>query len=164
MHSRTPFAPISYPSRMREDLLRQFFNTKVNATDLAGDLRNTVTYVTPIVSRIAIEDMQGSFRIERQHVIMLCDAFLSTIITPEALNTISFALIASDHFEWDDEIISEVLRDWSAPEINLPINNETISIHRSWLTGIAEPLPRPKQHSGRIVSVREKLNSRERDH
>ena len=151
---------------MREDLLRQFFTTEVDATDLAKDLRNSVTYVDSILSRIAIEDMQGSFHIERHHLVMLCDAFLSTMLTPEALNTISFALIASDQFEWDDEGISEVLHDWSAPEINLPLNNETIKIHRSWLTGIAEPSLQPTskdEHKNRLVSVREKVKPREQD-
>ena len=84
---------------MREDLLRRYFIGEVAAVDLAEDLRGSVTQLNAIVSNVAIEDMQVPFLVSRQHLIMLCDAFLSTRLTAEALNAIAFALIASDHFE-----------------------------------------------------------------
>ncbi|HEX6546152.1 MAG TPA: hypothetical protein VF023_07590 [Bryobacteraceae bacterium] len=39
------------------------------------------------------------------------DAKLLNMLTAEALGTIAFALIASDHFEWNDDVISEILQD-----------------------------------------------------
>jgi hypothetical protein len=75
----------------------------------------------------------------RRHVIRLCEAFLDRALTPEALNTIGFALQASDAFEWEDEVISEVLADWSAPEVNFELNAETLNMHRDWLLGYGEP-------------------------
>lgn len=148
---------------MREDLLKRYFMTEVQAADLVEDLRNSVTHLNPIVSKVAIEDMQNSFLVSRQHLMMLCDAFLSAKLTSEALNTIAFALIASDHFEWDDDTMGEVLHDWSAPEINFPLNEETIKMHRSWLTNTARPFQRQvnKQASptNRLISVREKVGA-----
>jgi uncharacterized membrane protein YheB (UPF0754 family) len=146
---------------MREDLLKRYFTTEAQAADLVEDLRNSVTHLDAIVSKVAIEDMQDSFLVSRQHLIMLCDAFLSAKLIAEAINTIAFALIASDHFEWDDDTMSEVLHDWSCPEVNSPLNEETIKMHRSWLTNTSRPLQRQvnKQASpnNRLISVREKV-------
>jgi hypothetical protein len=153
---------ISYPSDMREDLLRRYFLTEIPVGDLVQDLRDSVTHINAIVSSVAIEDMQTSAVVSRQHLIMLCDAFLSTALTAEGLNTIAFALIASDRFEWEDDIISEVLSDWSAPEINFPLNDKTIRMHRSWLTGTAEPLQRqidrPAARNNRLILFEKKSN------
>ncbi len=47
----------------------------------------------------------------------------------------AFALQASDAFGWEDEVINEVLSDWSAPEVNFELNNETLNMHRDWFLG-----------------------------
>ena len=136
---------------------------EVQAIDLAEDLRGSVTHLNAIISKVAIEDMHVPFLVNRQHLIMLYDAYLSTSLTADGLNTIAFALMASDHFEWDDDTLGEVLSDWSAPEINFPLNLETIKMHRTWLTGEAEPLQgqfkEPTRRNGRLISVREKVKS-----
>jgi hypothetical protein len=100
-----------------------------------------------------------SFSLQRDHVIKLCEAFLDRALTPEALTTIGFALQASDAFEWEDDVISEVLSDWSAPEVNFELNAKTLNMHRDWLLGSSEP---PVRNSvdplnrihGRLISVR----------
>jgi hypothetical protein len=93
---------------------------------------------------------------------MLCDAFLERAIDAESLTTLAFGLMASDHFAWDDEVVSEVLSDWSAPEINFPLNDKTINMHRSWLADDVEPEPHrsrlsPGSIPGRLVSERTKV-------
>jgi hypothetical protein len=103
--------------------------------------------------------MQGSFSLQRDHVIRLCEAFLDRALTPEALTTIGFALQASDAFEWEDDIISEVLSDWSAREVNFELNAETLNMHRDWLLGSGEPPVRDpvdplNRIQGRLISVR----------
>jgi hypothetical protein len=80
-------------------------------------------------------------------------------LTLEALNTIGFALQASDAFEWEDEVISEVLADWSAPEVNFELSAETLNMHRDWLLGYAEPFVRkpidsPRKINARLISIR----------
>jgi hypothetical protein len=82
-------------------------------------------------------------------------------LTPEALNTIGFALQASDAFEWEDEVISEVLSDWSAPEVNFELNAETLNMHRDLLLSYGDPpvrKPVDPHHriNARLISLRTK--------
>jgi len=124
---------------MREEQLRQYFLGKVSANELAEDVYGSVVQVDDVISTVQITDMRDSFLLIRPHIVRLCDDFLNRALSPEALNTVAFALMASDTFEWDDDVISEVLSDWSAPEINYELNGETISMHRQWLLGSTKP-------------------------
>jgi hypothetical protein len=63
--------------------------------------------------------------------------------------------LASDAFWWDDEVISEVVADWSAPEVNYPLTAETLNA-RGWLTGSAVPRNGPycpRGHGNRSPSA-----------
>jgi len=146
---------------MRELVLKRFISGEVAVGAFLGDLRGAVTRLDSIESTIEIEDMQESFPLSRHHLVMLCDAALSKTFSPDDLTTIAFALMASDRFEWDDEIVSEVLSDWACPEVNFDINASTLVMHRSWLTGDAIPPSRPAVSAtpdlGRLVSVRRKV-------
>ena len=124
---------------MREEELRRYFMGEASVSQLAKDISGSVVKIDDLQSEIRISDMQGSFSLQRNHVIRLCEAFLDRALTPEALNTIGFALQASDAFEWEDEVISEVLSDWSAPEINFELNAQTLNMQRGWLLGYGEP-------------------------
>jgi hypothetical protein len=120
-----------------------------------------VVKVDDLRSEIRIVDMQGSFSLQRDGVIGLCEAFWDRVLTPEALNTVAFAHQASDAFEWEDEVISEVLSDWSAPEVDFELNNETLNMHRDWLLGYGEPPVRKSidplnRFHPRLISVRTK--------
>jgi hypothetical protein len=99
-----------------------------------------VVKVDDLRSEIRIADMQGSFSLQRDDVIGLCEAFLDRALTPEALNTVAFALQASDAFE---------------------LNNETLNMHRDWLLGYGEPPVRKSidplnRIHARLISVRTK--------
>jgi hypothetical protein len=153
---------VKYPTYMREDVPRRFFAAEVPVSVLVDDLMGAVTRLDDVVETVAIEDMEVSFMVSRSHVVMLCDTFLEKAINAESLSTLAFGLMASDHFEWDDDVMSEVLSDWSAPEINFPLNDETINMHRNWLVGAAESAPPRMQISpgsapGRLVSMRIKV-------
>lgn len=146
---------------MREEELRRYFVGESSVGQLAKDINGSVVKVDDLQSEIRIADMQGSFSLQRDHVIKLCEAFLDRALPPEALTTIGFALQASDAFEWEDEVISEVLSDWSAPEVNFELNAETLSMHRDWLLGSGEPPVRNTVHpvnrtQGHLISVRTK--------
>jgi hypothetical protein len=145
---------------MREEELRRYLG-EASVSQLAKDISGSVLKVDALQSEIRIADMQGSFSLQRDHVIRLCEAFLDRVLTPEALNTIGFALQASDAFEWEDEVISEVLSDWSAPEVNFELNAETLNMHRDWLLGYGEPpvrKPIDPHHriNARLISLRNK--------
>jgi hypothetical protein len=124
---------------MREEKLREYFVGTVSANELTEDVRGSVVQVDDIVSTVQISDMAHSFPLARPQLVHLCENFLDGALSPETLSTIAFVLLASDKFEWDDDVVSEVISDWSAPEINYELNPETISMHRGWLLGHSEP-------------------------
>jgi hypothetical protein len=146
---------------MREEELRRYFVGEASVSQLARDLNGSVVKIDDLQSEIRIADMRGSFSLQRDHVIKLGEAFLDCALTPEALTTIGFALQASDAFEWEDEVISEVLSDWSAPEVNFGLNAETLNMHRDWLLGYGEPPVRKPidplhRINARLISLRTK--------
>jgi hypothetical protein len=147
---------------MRESALRGFFSGEIPIDGLKNDLWGSVTQVNSIASSVQIIDMPESFLVSRQHVMMLCDAALSKKLTSEDLTTVAFALMASDHFEWEDEIISEVLSDWSSPEVSFPLDESTLTMHRSWLEGNTHPPLRigVASGNGHLISVRKKVSSK----
>jgi hypothetical protein len=73
--------------------------TSSEAGLLAKDINGSVVKIDDLHSEIRIADMRGSFSLQRDHVIMLCEAFSDRALTPEVLTTIGFALQASDAFE-----------------------------------------------------------------
>jgi hypothetical protein len=133
---------------MREIILKKFFLEEVTAQSLEEDISGSVIREDAVVSTVKIEDMEDEFQLLRKHLIRLSDAVLSRTLLPESLSTVAFAIIASDTFVWDDNVISEVVHDWSCPEINYPLTPETLTMHRSWLTGLSEPPERPSIPAG----------------
>jgi hypothetical protein len=103
---------------MQEDELRRYFLGQRSACELAADILGSVVQLDRVRAVVRIVDMREPFALERHHLVSLCDAFDQGALGPEALSTIAFALMASDTFAWEDEVTSEVLSDWSAPEIN----------------------------------------------
>jgi len=114
---------------MREVVLKEFFEGKVDANALAAELHGAVETVG-ITSHYHIEDMEGELEVTAAHLVRLCDAVLTGRLAPEALETIGFCLVASDGFYWDTdkgdgEVVAETCFDWSEPRINhsLTIDN-----------------------------------------
>jgi hypothetical protein len=87
-------------------------------------------------------------------------------LTPDALHTIGFVLEASDRFQWDgeeDEVLANVIGDWSCPEINYQLTIENVHRFRAWLTRTEQypAKPIPKRPRGKVVFVMEKKSVRE---
>lgn len=133
------------------------------ANDRGSRQTHRVLGMSAARERVQIVDMKEPFSLTRLHLVSLCDAFIGGRISPDALKTIGFALLASDTFDWDDDVISEVLSDWSVPEVNYELTAESIRVHREWLMGNAAPPRRefgvPEPRTGRLVSVRTKTAS-----
>jgi len=71
--------------------------------------------------------MAGAFPVLPEMLIALCDAALTKDLEPCALVTVGFALTASDRFTWHGEqILGDVIADWCSPEINYPLNPESV--------------------------------------
>lgn len=148
---------------MREEELKRYFVGEATVDELANELRGSIVELGNLASAVRIADMDGTFELNRHHLIMLCNAINQKHLQAEALSAIAFALLASDAFEWDDEVISEVLSDWSAPEINFELNTETISMHREWLTSSIMPAQyrmavKAVEGAPRLVSIRSKIS------
>jgi hypothetical protein len=148
---------------MKEDTLRRFFNSEVDVGRLADEVSRSVVRLNEIDSDVAIEDMKDDFRLNRAHVLSLCNAGIMGQLGENALTIIAFALIASDRIEWDDEIISETLYDWSCPEINLPLTPDILNMHQRWLVGTEQPTPKPAltpaSGQGQVILRRRKVCS-----
>jgi hypothetical protein len=95
----------------------------------------------------------------------LCDAAIENRISASGLNTVAFAIIASERFQLDgdDEPMMEVLYDWSAPEINFPLTPANLKMHRRWLTGEAQPPKREwsisERQKRRLISMPRKVRT-----
>jgi hypothetical protein len=147
---------------MREQVLKDFFEGNATAAELSADIAGSTKHVASIVSYQRIEDMEGEFSVTRPMLITLCDSVLAGNLLPETLHEIGFALVSSDHFLWDtddDELVTEIINDWSCPEINYPLTLENVRRFKSWLIN-NEAYPFQKlalgKTLGRVISVRHK--------
>jgi hypothetical protein len=144
---------------MKEEILKQFFEGKTTAEKLGADIEGSTRCVGDLVSYQSVEDMEGDFRVLRSHLLRVCDAVLSGKLLPKFLGEIGFALVASDHFFWDgdeDEILADVIYDWSCPEVNYPLTLENVQRFKSWLTEEEPYPPKPStlvSYEGKLISV-----------
>lgn len=150
---------------MREKVLRDFFRGTVSGTELARDVAGATKQTSQVTSVTSVEDMDEEFVVTAEMAVRLCDAVLQGELPAHNLATIGFALMASDKFCWDsdtDDVLTNVISDWSCPEINYPLTLDNVARFRAWLLR-AEPYPeKPQaaQTAGKIMSFREKKSVR----
>ena len=150
---------------LSEDTVRRYLVGEVPIEVLAVELSSAVIRKSSIETEIMIDDMQDDFNLTRNHVLKLCDAAIENRISTSGLNTVAFAIIASERFQLDgdDEPMMEVLYDWSAPEINFPLTPANLKMHRRWLTGEAQPPNREwsisERQKRRLVSMPQKVRT-----
>ena len=80
----------------------------------------------------------GDFAVGIEHLVCLCDAVICGQLPAERLEALAFGMITDDHFVWDTDttdgnLIGGTLNDWSAPEINYPLNPTTLGKFRHLL-------------------------------
>jgi hypothetical protein len=129
---------------LKEAILAQFFEGTISGVVLANDLAGSENHVSPLESNVNIEDMHEEFGVNREMAIRLCDAVLNNELPPDSLATIGFALMASDRFVWDgDDVLGDVIADWSCPAINYELTLENVGRFRRWLFGVEEYPTKP---------------------
>jgi hypothetical protein len=134
---------------------------RVTGLELARDVLGSTRKVGPISSVTEIEYMAGEFSVTREMLVLLCDAVLSRKLPPQDLSTIGFALAASESFFWNSEdIVGDVIHDWSCPEVNYPLTLENVRRFKNWLLQL-EPYPtksrlKPTSRSERLISITQK--------
>ncbi len=120
---------------MHEALLRGFLVGQMPADALKRDLVGTVVRTSSDVFTQHVVPMDGECVVTKAHLIRLCDAVLAGQLAPEDLEPISFCIVASDSFSFDEqspetEVVLETLHDWDSPEINYPLTMRTVSKFR----------------------------------
>lgn len=145
---------------MRERVLRDFFEDKTATAELARDVAGSISQKRQKQYVVSIEDMDEEFTVTAAMLVRLCDVVLQGELEPDALHAIGFALSASDKFCWDadeDDVLANVIADWSCPEVNYPLTLENVRRFRAWLIR-SEPYPQKPQleKGGKIVLVTEK--------
>jgi hypothetical protein len=146
---------------MHEQVLRGFFEGIVPAAELASNVANSVRQTGPLSGDVVIVDMPDEFVVRPEHAVRLCDAVLNGELPAKSLCAIGFALQASDKFYWDgdeNEVLANVIADWSCPEVNYPLSEENVRRFRSWLLGKEAYPEKPASaaSSGNLVSLRRK--------
>jgi hypothetical protein len=134
---------------MHEQILADFLADKTTAQVLAADLEQCEESLAPGASAINIADMAEEFFITSEMAIKLCDAVLAGELAAAMLRPIGFAIVASEKFCWDfdgNDVLGEVLHDWSCPEINYPLIPDNIRRFRRWLRA-EEPYPEKRSSS-----------------
>lgn len=124
---------------MNEEKLRDYFMGTLAAQELAEDLRDSQKKTSYDVTTVYVDSMKsGEFAVTKQHLILLCDDVISGNIPLTDLNTIGFALIASDYFTWDnipgdEETITQVISDWDSPEIGYDLTIKNVRLWKEYL-------------------------------
>jgi hypothetical protein len=138
---------------VKERVLKEFFEGRASAEELAADLDGSIVRRGDDVVEHHIADMAEQFALTPGHLVALCDAVLAGTVEPAYLETIGFGLVASDRFGWDTETpsgarLAEVAYDWAAPEVNYPLTLHNVAQWRRYLLGQPtdfETHPRPSR-------------------
>src|SRR5436189_31088 len=149
---------------MDEMNIARFLVGDIAAESLELEARESVENVDEVHRVVYIQDMSGDFVVTRDMVLRLLDAAASAQLSSCSLEVIAFALLASNAFTWSDDLVAEILHDWSVPEVNWSIDASSLAQTRRWLEG-AEPYPdRPVGSAigGKVVRVTTKASDHDR--
>jgi len=124
---------------MNELILKKYFENKVSAKQLAKNLKGSQQKTGYDTTSVHIESIEnGEFKVEKEHLIRLCNDYLKEYLNSEDINTIGFALMCSDFFYWDSEtksgeIIAQVIENWDNENIGYDINRKNIQLWKEYI-------------------------------
>jgi hypothetical protein len=121
---------------MNESTIVAFLAGEIDAGRLASEVRNSERRVDSITTAVAVAEMKSDFDITRPMALRFCDAVSNGTLQGDVLRTVAFVIISSDHLTWrDDELLGEIISDWSCPEVNYALTPENMARFRKWLEG-----------------------------
>ena len=100
---------------MHETAIARFLDGEATAAELDGDGA----------------PLQKDFEVDPEMLLRFVDAGLRGELSPEALKNAADVMLDSDRFVWVDDIVVDVLSQWSDSMIDLADT-------RRWLTGVAQ--------------------------
>ncbi len=124
---------------MTEHKLKEYFEGKLNAEQLSHDLKGSQKKTGYDVTSVYIDCLkEGKFEIKKEHLLKLSDDTIAGKLEPTDLNTIGFALMASEFFHWDDETregekMLDVISEWASPEIGFDLTIKNFTLWRHYL-------------------------------
>jgi len=118
---------------LNERTLAAFLCGDIDVAVLSREVSSATEQVNATQTNVHVRNMSEPFIVSSAMLIRLCDAALALHISPTALRSIAFAIIVSESFEWAEDLVGEVLHDWSAPEVNYELNEANLRQFRSWL-------------------------------
>jgi hypothetical protein len=128
---------------MTEEKLRDYFNDQLTPKELSSDLKDSQKRTSYDATAVYIANIgDGEFEVKKEHLVKLCDDVISEQLALTDLNTIGFALMASDYFTWDNsgtdgEILSNVIFEWDNPDIGFDLTIKNVRLWKEYLlTGI----------------------------
>ena len=125
---------------MTELKLKKYFENVLTVEQLKVDLKDSQQKTGYDVTTVYIDSLnEGEFEIKKEHLIKLFDDTISGKISPLELNTIGFALMASDFFYWDGEtiegeIIGNVIFELDNHDIGHDLTMKNIQLWKEYLS------------------------------
>lgn len=121
---------------MKESTVVAFLAGTIRVDHLVRELVSSEERLDGVSTEVSVEEMGTDFLITRDMTLHLCDSALAGTLPPHALKLLAFVIVTSDRFTWGaDEIVGEILYDWSCPEVNYSLTAESLVLFRSWLDG-----------------------------
>ena len=115
---------------MREEILKDYFEGKINITDLFDDVIGTKVKIGAKETSFYVTSMDDNFELNVNHIIKLLRDILKYKIEPQILETIALAIEASENMQYGEalknDLMIKMLNEWAAPEINYELNIENV--------------------------------------
>jgi len=128
---------------MSEEKLRDYFDGRLTPKELTSDLKDSQKRTRYDVTTVYIKNIEdGEFEVKKEHLLQLCEDVITGQLALTDLNTIGFALMASNYFTWDNnetdgEILANVIFEWDNPEIGFDLTIKNVRLWKEYLlTGI----------------------------
>jgi len=128
---------------MQEETLEQYFADELELSELQEMIIEELDLPEDqqVSYHYQFRNLDSIIMLESSHFIQLCEAVVADRLEPRCLPIIAETLTQSEKFEWNDDVISEVLFFWLEGDSDFPLAKK--STHERfirWLTG-EEELP-----------------------
>jgi hypothetical protein len=120
---------------LHESVIRDFLIGAIAAEELEAAVGSSAYDSASNVISFEVQELNDCFLVNASHLCSLAKATAGGALTAETLSAVAFLIIASEQLYWEDNVVGEVLYDWSSPEINLPLTSPNLDESIAWLTG-----------------------------
>lgn len=134
---------------MTEPQIKEYLLRNIPASDLEKVDKAYKDYYGKFIPYYEAVEMiqEGEFEIGLHHMIAICDDVLNGKMKPSTVDLLSFILIGSDYFSWDNDTeegkrIADVIFEWNNETINYPLSLNNFVQWRKYLCGESRTMER----------------------